>query len=161
MKLLGRIWEIISKWLGKKPVEFVETPHNDPERKKFRAVLDTIDPYDKAFFEEIDKETIEDQLAEEAAENFENYTTIEREEFMLESDKRKVYHVVPAPEKGWLVKEEKNKNPSARTDKKSDAVKRAKELAKKAKLGQVIVHKKDGRIQTEYTYGNDPKKTEG
>jgi hypothetical protein len=74
---------------------------------------------------------------------------------------RKVYHVVPAPEKGWLVKEEKNKNPSARADRKTDAVKRAKELAKKAKLGQVIVHKKNGQIQTEYTYGDDPRSTKG
>lgn len=74
---------------------------------------------------------------------------------------RKVYHVVPNPKGGWLVKEQNNKNPSARTDRKPDAVKRAKELAKKAKLGQVIVHKKNGQIQTEYTYGKDPKSTKG
>lgn len=74
---------------------------------------------------------------------------------------RKVYHVVSNPKGGWLVKEEKNKNPSARADKKSEAVGKAKELAKKAKLGQVIVHKKNGIIQTEYTYGEDPVKTKG
>lgn len=74
---------------------------------------------------------------------------------------RKVYHVVPGPKGGWLVKEEKNKNPSARADRKPEAVARAKELAKKAKLGQVIVHKKNGQIQTEYTYGKDPRSTKG
>jgi len=44
---------------------------------------------------------------------------------------------------------------------KSDALDLAKDLAKNAGLGQVIVHGKDGVIQTEYTYGKDPEKTEG
>ncbi len=77
------------------------------------------------------------------------------------SKMRKVYHVVPNPNGGWLVKEEKNKNPSARADRKPEAVARAKELAKKAKLGQVIIHKRNGQIQTEYTYGEDPRRTKG
>jgi len=76
-------------------------------------------------------------------------------------ERRMVYHVVSNPEGGWLVKKEKNKNPSARADTKHEAVAKAKELAKKTKLGQVIVHKKDGKIQTEYTYGEDPVKTKG
>ena len=69
---------------------------------------------------------------------------------------RKVYHVTPAGEKGWQVKAEDAKRPSSSHDKKDEAVTRAKELAKRQKLGQVIVHKKDGTIQTEYTYGADP-----
>lgn len=73
---------------------------------------------------------------------------------------RQVYHVVPA-EKGWEVKKEGNKRPSVKTRLKKDAIDRAKELAKKAKLGQVIIHKKDGTIQTEYTYGEDPRRTKG
>jgi hypothetical protein len=86
------------------------------------------------------------------------------EEITMEVPKksiRKVYHVVPDPKGGWAVKEEKNKNPSVKTEKKVEAIIKAKELAKKAKLGQVIVHKKDGEIQTEYTYGEDPVKTKG
>jgi hypothetical protein len=83
------------------------------------------------------------------------------EDFHGEKRMRKVYHVVPNQKGGWLVKEERNKNPSARAEKKSEAVKKAKELAKKTKLGQVIVHKKNGQIQTEYTYGDDPVKTKG
>ncbi len=39
---------------------------------------------------------------------------------------------------------------------KADALDRAKELAKSHPLGQVVVHGKDGKIQTEYTYGKDP-----
>ena len=31
-----------------------------------------------------------------------------------------------------------------------------KELAKKAPLGQIKIHKQDGTIQTEHTYGQDP-----
>ena len=73
---------------------------------------------------------------------------------------RQVYHVVPA-EKGWEVKKEGNKRPSAKTKLKVDAIARAKELAKKGKLGQVIIHKKDGKIQTEYTYGEDPRESKG
>lgn len=74
--------------------------------------------------------------------------------------KRKIYHVVPG-EKCWLVKEQKNKNHSGKFRLKTEAIARAKELAKRARLGQVIIHKKDGKIQTEYTYGDDPKGTRG
>lgn len=73
---------------------------------------------------------------------------------------RQVYHVVPA-ENGWEVKKEGNKRASAKARLKADAVSEAKRLAKKAKLGQVIIHKKDGKIQTEYTYGEDPRETKG
>jgi hypothetical protein len=40
-------------------------------------------------------------------------------------------------------------------------VQKARELAKKQPLGQVVVHKEDGTIQTEYTYGDDPARTRG
>ena len=72
---------------------------------------------------------------------------------------RKVYHVVPA-DKGWLVKLAKNKT-GTKFKTKTEAVAAAKKLGKEAKLGQVIVHKKDGKIQTEYTYGLDPKESKG
>lgn len=41
------------------------------------------------------------------------------------------------------------------------AIARAKELARKAGLGQVVVHGEDGKIQTEYTYGRDPNPPKG
>lgn len=45
---------------------------------------------------------------------------------------------------------------------KSDAIARAKELAKAAAdLGQVKIHGTDRKIQTEYTYHQDPRKTPG
>ena len=74
---------------------------------------------------------------------------------------RKTYHVVPLEKGGWAVKLEGAKNPSGRFDKKTEAIARGKELAKKPQLGALKVHKQDGKIQTEYTYGDDPKRSKG
>jgi len=41
---------------------------------------------------------------------------------------------------------------------KADAIQRAKDLAKQAELGQVLIHGEDNRIQKEHTYGKDPKR---
>ena len=57
---------------------------------------------------------------------------------------------------GWNVKEENASRASSSHDTKAEAIARAKELAKKQTLGQVIIHKQDGTIQTEHTYGKDP-----
>jgi hypothetical protein len=74
---------------------------------------------------------------------------------------RKVYHVTPGAGGGWDVKAEDNKRPSGNFKTKTDAVARGKELAKKASLGQIKIHKQNGKIQTEHTYGDDPKKYKG
>jgi hypothetical protein len=178
LKLIDKIWEILSKYLGSKEPEFTEVGITAIEdtRKATQQITDAVIVEEsqccggdcgcdgncgndcKCKEEKVCVCGDKDCDAKEAR-------IVEvKEKSMSEStekkDKRKVYHVVPGPN-GWLVKEEKNKNPSARADRKADAVKRAKELAKKAKLGQVIVHKKDGKIQTEYTYGKDPRSTKG
>ena len=70
--------------------------------------------------------------------------------------KRKTYHVTPRTNGGWDVKEENASRVSSRHDTKAEAIARAKELAKKQTHGQVIIHKQDGTIQTEHTYGDDP-----
>lgn len=70
--------------------------------------------------------------------------------------KRDVYHVTPNPKGGWDVQKQGGKRPSAHAERKTDAVTRGKELAKKAPLGQIKIHKQDGKIQTEHTYGDDP-----
>ena len=66
---------------------------------------------------------------------------------------RKVYHVTPGSKGGWDVIAEDNKRPSGNFKTKTDAVARGKELAKKAALGQLMVHKQDGSIQTQHNYG--------
>jgi hypothetical protein len=71
---------------------------------------------------------------------------------------RVVYHVVPdASGDKWLVSQE---NASYRTEHetKDEAVKEAKRLAQEAELGQVKVHKKDGNMEYESTYGEDPRR---
>ena len=50
--------------------------------------------------------------------------------------------------------------PQALLDK-AEAIARAKELAKAESLGQVVIQRKDGQIQTEHTYGQDPERSRG
>ncbi len=69
--------------------------------------------------------------------------------------KRKKYHVTKT-DTGWSVKAEGANRASANLDTKQEAIQRGKKLAKSADSGQLIIHKQDGEIQTEYTYGNDP-----
>ena len=59
------------------------------------------------------------------------------------------------------MQKEGGQRPSTHADNKADAVARGKDLAKKAPLGQIKIHKQDGKIQTEYTYGKDPHPPEG
>jgi hypothetical protein len=40
-----------------------------------------------------------------------------------------------------------------------EALEEAKRLAKQAELGQVKVHKKDGNMEYENTYGEDPRRS--
>ena len=62
--------------------------------------------------------------------------------------KRKVYHVTPNPKGGWDTQKAGGKRPSAHAERKPYAVVRGKELANKAPLGQIKIHKPDGKIQT-------------
>ena len=70
---------------------------------------------------------------------------------------RKVYHVLPGgANERWQVKGEGKRRATSLHTSKDEAVDRARELARSRPLAQVIVHKHDGTIQTEYTYGDDP-----
>ena len=69
--------------------------------------------------------------------------------------KRKVYHVTRKGKK-WVVKRAGAKRISGSFRKKSRAIEAAKRLAKRWTLSQVVVHGRDGKVQTEYTYGKDP-----
>lgn len=70
--------------------------------------------------------------------------------------KRQIYHVMPNPGGGWNVKKEGGQRSSAHFETKAQAADRGRDLAKSSGLGQIKIHKKDGRLQTEYTYGKDP-----
>ena len=69
---------------------------------------------------------------------------------------RVVYHVVPnSSAERWVVSQE-NAEFRREFDTKEEAVEFAKERAKSAELGQVKVHKQDGNMEYENTYGEDP-----
>lgn len=73
---------------------------------------------------------------------------------------RTVYHVVPNVN-SWEVKQEGAAEADFLVDNKDNALAHAKELAKQAPLGQVIVHNQDGKIAEEFTYGDDPRSIQG
>lgn len=75
--------------------------------------------------------------------------------------KRTVVHVVPGKNDGWDVKKQGEKTPLGHFDTKSNAVGYGKTVAKGAELGQIKIHKQDGKMQTEHTYGNDPREKKG
>jgi hypothetical protein len=70
--------------------------------------------------------------------------------------KRTTFHVTKRKDDdGWRVIRENASRASSVTDTKAEAVADARARAKAEPLGQVKVHKEDGKIQTEYTYGKD------
>ena len=70
--------------------------------------------------------------------------------------KRKIYHITPSKGSGWKVQAQGSERASRTTKTKEEAVRIGKGLAKSHALGQIIIHKEDGTIQTEHTYGKDP-----
>lgn len=73
---------------------------------------------------------------------------------------RSVYHVTPDPQGGWRAAKEGASRALARGSNKSDVVSRARDAARTQK-GQLLVHGRDGRIQEERTYGEDPRRSRG
>lgn len=74
---------------------------------------------------------------------------------------RKTYHVTPAEDGNWKVKGEGASRAAGIHEDKTDAVQQARDLAKASGKGQVVIHRRDGTIQTEWTYGQDPYPPEG
>lgn len=68
---------------------------------------------------------------------------------------RKGYHIVPNSNGGWDVKKGGGERSSGHFDKKVDAVKRGRELAKNNQT-ELVTHGLNGRIQDSDSYGNDP-----
>ena len=69
---------------------------------------------------------------------------------------RSVYHVVPFDEL-WAVKLAGDSLNEYAANK-DMAVSRAKELARRSDLGQVVVHGRDGKIEQEFYYGEEPER---
>jgi hypothetical protein len=73
---------------------------------------------------------------------------------------RTVFHVTPHVN-GWQVKPEGSPDREVLVDNKDNALAHARELAKAQEPSQVIVHTRDGKIEEEFTYGNDPRNVPG
>ena len=75
--------------------------------------------------------------------------------------KRKTYHVTSDGDGSWRVKAKGAARASSTHENKTDAVQNARDLAKAQPKGQIVIHRKDGQIQTEHTYGKDPHPPKG
>ena len=73
---------------------------------------------------------------------------------------RNVFHVTPNAN-GWEVKRQGSDQTEFLVDNKDNAVSHARELAKSQEPAQVIVHTRDGKFETEFTYGDDPRNIPG
>jgi uncharacterized protein YdaT len=69
------------------------------------------------------------------------------------SSKRDI-HVVPHPG-GWATKKERSERAGSVHETKSEALEQARNRAKRERV-EVVIHRKDGRIQDSDSYGNDP-----
>jgi len=74
---------------------------------------------------------------------------------------RKKVWVSPDGNGGWNVKTQGAKRAAGNFENKNDATAIGKRIAKNAPLGQIIIQKQNGIIQTEHTYGKDPEKYPG
>jgi hypothetical protein len=75
------------------------------------------------------------------------------------SSNRTVYHVVPnATGERWLVTQENGRFRQEHSTK-EEAVSAAKERARAQEPSQVKVHKTDGNMEYESTYGEDPRRS--
>lgn len=68
---------------------------------------------------------------------------------------RKRYHVTKRDD-GWAVEAEGAERASVVEGRKTEAVDRARQIARNQAPSQVIIHKEDGTFQTEHTYEDEP-----
>lgn len=74
---------------------------------------------------------------------------------------RKTYHITKGNDEQWKGTLEGSHRASVSADTKAEALERTVNLAKQAPLGQVVIHKGNGVIQGERTYGRDPRRFPG
>ena len=64
-------------------------------------------------------------------------------------------HITPNKSGGWKVKGEGNSRATVITDTKAEAIKIGREIAKNQN-SELVIHGKDGKIQSKDSHGNDP-----
>ncbi|MEO6003420.1 MAG: DUF2188 domain-containing protein [Opitutus sp.] len=78
--------------------------------------------------------------------------------------KRVVYHITEKPDGSWQGKIPRATRASTVGETKATVVKATREIAHNQPLAQMVIHKShahDSVIQTEHTYGADPRKYKG
>lgn len=83
---------------------------------------------------------------------------------MAKTPKRDIFHSTPNPDgKGWVVQHNGEVVSRHRKQETSEraAVKAGHAAEDGGGLGQAVLHKSDGTIREERTYGSDPTKTPG
>lgn len=73
--------------------------------------------------------------------------------------KRIIYHLLPEG-KGWKITKQGSKETIKKFSSKEAGLSHGRRLAQGENLGQLKVHLRDGKLQTEYTYGKDPRRYE-
>jgi hypothetical protein len=74
---------------------------------------------------------------------------------------RKVYHLTKGSDGDWKGTLVGARRPSVSAETKAEGLERTVEIARGAGLSQVVIHKEDGIIQSERTYGKDPRRFPG
>jgi hypothetical protein len=74
---------------------------------------------------------------------------------------RRTYDVSPDGDGGWDVKRRGNDRATGSFDNKNKAIDSARSHAKGGGEGQIVIRGRDGKIQWEHTYGNDPERRKG
>jgi hypothetical protein len=74
---------------------------------------------------------------------------------------RAQFHVTPWKENGWQVTRAGSDEQLVVMDTKEKAIQYGRDLAQQEGLGQLVVHKADGTIEDEFTYGEDPRNIPG
>lgn len=69
---------------------------------------------------------------------------------------RKKYHITQREDGKWQGKEQGADRASVVSQTKADAIQRMAEIGRNQNNTSVYIHKTDGTIQEERTYGNDP-----
>jgi hypothetical protein len=74
---------------------------------------------------------------------------------------RKIYHVTKANDGHWKGALVSARRASVSAETKAEAVEKTVDLARQTELAQVVIHKENGVIQSERTYGCDPRRFPG
>jgi hypothetical protein len=69
--------------------------------------------------------------------------------------KQDTHHVVPNQDGGWDVKRGGGQKASHHTDTKAEAERIARDISKNQPT-ELVIHGKDGKIQSKDSHGNDP-----